>query len=117
MPSDKEKDIKQTQSKLPLEKIDPIALETLAKIQAYGAKKYADTEGMSWKHGEINTYIGALLRHLLAYQKGEDIDPESKFTHLQHAFFNAYILIWLEDKENKEFDDFIDYLNDMLDEL
>ena len=117
MPSDKEKDIKQTQSKLPLEKIDPIALETLAKIQAYGANKYKDTGGMSWKYGNVDTYIGALLRHLLAYQKGEDIDPESKFTHLQHAFFNAYILIWLEEKENKEFNDFIDYLNDMSDEL
>ena len=96
MSSDKEKDIKQYESKLPLEKIDPIALETLGKLQQYGANKYKDTGGMSWKYGKADTYIGALLRHLIAHQKGEIIDPESNLTHIEHLFFNAYILLWLE---------------------
>ena len=101
MNSDKEKDIKQLEGKLPLEKIDPIALLTLGKLQQYGAKKYKDSEGMSWQHGKAETYIGALLRHLTAHQQGEIIDTESNFTHIEHLFFNAYILLWLENKKER----------------
>ena len=94
-----QKDIKQLRGKLPLEKIDPIALITLGKIQQYGAEKYKETAGMSWKHGEIETYIGALLRHLTSYQQGNIKDSESNFTHIEHLFFNAYVLLWLENKK------------------
>ena len=83
---------------MPLDMIEPIALKTLGEVLKYGLDKYGWENGTSYQHGEINTYIGALLRHLIAYQEGEIIDPESKISHLKHLFFNAYALIYLENK-------------------
>lgn len=98
------KDLKDTQEKLPLQNIDPIALKTLAKLQQYGAKKYKGSDGISWQHGEPSTYVGALLRHLTSWQEGEIVDPESGLTHLEHAFYNAYILLWLENYKKQQVD-------------
>jgi len=95
------KDIKQLDNKLPIEKIDPIAIKTLAKIQQYGSIKYPQSDGKSWQYGTMETYIGALYRHIIAWQEGDVIDKESGFSHIEHAFFNAYILLWLE-KKTKE---------------
>jgi hypothetical protein len=49
----------------------------------YGAKKYAPRNwelGMDW-----GRMLAASLRHLFAWARGEDYDPESKLHHLAHA--------------------------------
>lgn len=62
--------------------LDAEALEGLAKVLGFGAKKYAAN---NWRAGlEYNRLIGAAFRHLLAIQKGEDIDPESGLPHVDH---------------------------------
>lgn len=49
----------------------------------YGAKKYAPR---NWEKGiKFGRVFGALLRHLFAWWKGEDVDPESGLHHLDHA--------------------------------
>ncbi len=61
----------------------PEALEGTTKVLTFGAVKYADRnweKGMSW--GRV---FGACMRHLWAWWKGEDTDPESGLPHLDHA--------------------------------
>lgn len=93
------KDYKDITGKLPLQLVDPIALSTLGKVLQYGIEKYGEENKCSYQNGEIDTYIGAMLRHLVKYQEGELQDPESNLEHLEHMFFNAYAIIYLNCKK------------------
>jgi len=66
------------------------ALEDCAKVFDYGRRKYADwnwAKGMAW-----SIPLGSLLRHLAAWQRGEDIDTESGLPHLGHIHCNLVML-------------------------
>lgn len=82
-----------------------IPLETLygeARVWEHGAKKYARfnwQKGMNW-----SVPLGSLLRHLAAWQAGEDIDPESGENHLDHVACNIRMLRYYTDNY-KEGDD------------
>lgn len=70
------------QEKVRLELVDALAVEGLASVLTFGAKKYAAN---NWRNGlEYTRIIGALKRHLSAIEKGEDIDPESGLPHVDH---------------------------------
>lgn len=59
------------------------ALEDVARVLTFGAQKYAAhnwCRGMAW--GRL---IGAALRHIFAFARGEDTDAESGLPHLAHA--------------------------------
>ena len=65
-----------------LELVDPISIEGLAAVLTFGAQKYAAD---NWRNGlEYSRLIGAMKRHLSAFEKGEDIDPESGLPHIDH---------------------------------
>lgn len=75
--------VKHDQNKLPLDLLDPLALEGLAKVLAFGAKKYAAHNwrgGLSWTR-----LIAAMLRHTFAIMRGELNDPESGLPHIDHV--------------------------------
>jgi hypothetical protein len=62
--------------------LDPLALEGLAKVLTFGAQKYAPN---NWRNGfNYGRVIAAMYRHLMALQRGEDIDPESGLPHIDH---------------------------------
>lgn len=62
--------------------LDAQALEGLAKVLTFGAQKYAAN---NWRNGlEYSRLTAAMLRHLMAIQKGEDTDPESGLPHIDH---------------------------------
>jgi hypothetical protein len=62
--------------------LDANALEGLAKVLTFGAQKYAAN---NWRNGiEYSRLTAAILRHLMAIQRGEDIDPESGLPHVDH---------------------------------
>ena len=62
--------------------LDPVALEGLAQVLGFGAKKYAAN---NWRKGLVySRLIGAMLRHLFAIMRGEDVDPESGLPHIDH---------------------------------
>jgi len=75
----------------------PMALEAVASILTFGAKKYAAHSWQSVERGE-ERYLAALLRHLTAHAKGELNDPESGMPHLAHAACNAMFILELEQR-------------------
>lgn len=67
------------------------ALDELARVYAFGAKKYADDnwlKGYSWRLS-----LGALLRHVSRFACGEDRDPETGCLHLAHAAWHCLTLV------------------------
>ena len=62
--------------------LDFDALEGLAKVLTFGAKKYDEH---NWRNGiSYSRLTAAMLRHLAALQRGEDIDAESGLPHIDH---------------------------------
>lgn len=60
-----------------------IWVEGVSAVLAYGAKKYAAD---NWRKGmKRRRLIGAALRHLFRYARGESHDGESGLHHLLHA--------------------------------
>lgn len=71
--------------------IPPDPLWQLAEVYGMGAKKYEDynwLKGYSWRLS-----IGALLRHILQFIKGEYLDEESGLPHLAHAMWHCCTLM------------------------
>jgi len=68
-------------------------VEQVAEILTFGADKY---DANSWQKVDDaeSRYFSALLRHLIAYQQGEDLDQESGKLHLSHVATNALFLLW-----------------------
>jgi hypothetical protein len=75
--------VKYDQGKLPYHLLPPDAVEEVLKVLDYGAKKYRERNweaGMKWSR-----CFSALMRHMWAYWKGEDLDKETGISHLAHA--------------------------------
>lgn len=74
--------------------IDPYAIDQLARVLTFGAKKY---EAHNWRKGITKTrLIAAALRHTFAYLRGEDCDPETGLSHMAHAMCCCMFLLGLE---------------------
>ena len=71
------------------------ATELEIKVLTHGAKKYAP-ENWRYVPDAKNRYYAALLRHIIAWRKGEILDPESKLPHLAHAKCCLSFLLELE---------------------
>ena len=81
------KDGKQRWELLPL----PL-VEEVVKVYTFGAGKYAPNTWMKLENG-YERYKAAMLRHLVAYEKGEVNDPESGLHHLAHMAWNALAVL------------------------
>lgn len=68
------------------------ALEACSGALALGAKKYGERNWANASPGS-STYISAALRHIHAWQSGEDLDPESGLSHLGHAMAGLAIML------------------------
>jgi hypothetical protein len=73
------------------------AIAELADVYTYGAEKY---QRDSWRNvpGAVDRYYDALQRHLGAWTKGEERDPESGRRHLAHALWNVVAVLELTRK-------------------
>jgi len=70
--------------------VDSVALEELGRVADMGAIKYAPgnyLKGYAW-----SLAYNALYRHFLAWQRGEDRDPESGLLHTAHIAWQALAL-------------------------
>lgn len=70
-------------------------IEMVVKVFHFGAKKYGENR---WQNlpDAYNRYKGAMLRHLVAHEKGEVLDPESGLPHLAHMAWNALAILFVE---------------------
>jgi len=81
---------KHDQDKPMLNLLDAQALEGLAAVLTFGAKKYAAD---NWRGGISNSrLVASLLRHLFAIMRGEYTDPESNLPHIDHVGCNWMFL-------------------------
>lgn len=65
-------------------------LEGTVRVWMYGAQKYAAwnwAKGMAW-----TIPYACCLRHLFAWFRGEDNDPETGESHIDHAICNLMML-------------------------
>jgi hypothetical protein len=66
------------------------ALADCARVFDYGRAKYAE---WNWAKGQPwSVPFACLMRHMAAWQAGEDLDPESGLPHLGHAMANLVML-------------------------
>lgn len=83
-------------SLLPIESV-----EEIIKVLEFGQKKYA---AWNWANGEGFKYtrvFNSLVRHIFAWVRGEDNDPESGLSHLAHAGCNILFLLYYIKHKNK----------------
>ena len=70
----------------------------IAKIRAFGVKKYNDPD--NWKKVEIQRYRDAAFRHFMAYlDDPQGKDEESGLPHLWHLACNVAFLCEMEGAE------------------
>lgn len=94
--------LKFDQDKLPLHLLSTEAMNQTAAVLKFGAIKYAEhnwRKGFTWSRP-----LSAAMRHLTAFNDGEDKDPESGLSHLAHAACCIMFLLEFE-KTHKELDD------------
>jgi hypothetical protein len=75
--------IKYDQEKPNMALLPAAPLESVAAVLTFGAKKYA---AHNWRGGiAYSRLVAAALRHIFAFLRGENNDPESGLSHLSHA--------------------------------
>lgn len=78
-----------------LQLIPSLAIERIGEVFTYGARKYS---GWNWAKGiEYSRLYGALQRHMNAWYRGENKDPETGKSHLAHAGCCLMMLLELEE--------------------
>lgn len=82
----------QKDGKAPLEYLVYSVLEGDAHVHKGGADKYGVRNWLK-DHIRASTYEGAMLRHLKAWAEGEDVDPDSGWSHLYHVRACCAILL------------------------
>ena len=94
--------LKFDQDKLPLNLLSTEAMNQTAAVLKFGAQKYAEH---NWRAGFIwSRPLAAAMRHLTAFNAGEDKDPESGLSHLAHAACCIMFLLEFE-KTHQHLDD------------
>lgn len=84
------KALKYDDGKEPMDLVSWPAIAGLSKVLAFGAAKY---DRHNWQKGmEWGRLIGATLRHVFKFSSGEDLDPETGLSHIDHAMCNLMFL-------------------------
>lgn len=76
--------------KLEWHQLPMFALAGSVRVFMYGGKKYTKAnwcKGMPW-----SVVYDCAMRHLMAWQRGEELDSESGLPHLDHALTNLVFL-------------------------
>ena len=93
--------------KLPIHLITPEMIDALSNRLAFGAKKYAPR---NWEQGIVySRCFAAAMRHMWAWQGGEDFDPDPDAphaaSHLDAAFINIGFLVTFNKRGRADLDD------------
>ena len=80
-------ELKADAGKLEIRLVPTQIIRDISQVRMYGVSKYGDSE--SWKAVELERYINALLRHILAFWDDPyAVDAESGIEHYKHAECN-----------------------------
>lgn len=81
--------------------LPPGPLADIIAVLEFGAAKYGEND---WRNGcEWSRPFNACMRHLWAWWRGEENDPESNLPHLAHAACNLlFLLEWRKTKAGKD---------------
>jgi len=78
------------------------ALEQVVKIYTVGVGKYGER---NWEVGiKYSRIIGAIFRHFTAWCMGQNTDSETGLSHLAHATWGLFALMWYQ-QHKPEMDD------------
>ncbi len=87
---------KYDEGKAPMDLIPYESLEEIARVLAFGEKKY--TAG-NWTKGiEMRRLLSAALRHIGQFNSGVDLDEETQTLHIANAACNLIFAIWMYKK-------------------
>ena len=70
-------------------------MDAVSRAMGYGAKKYHRDNFKLFTKEDEKRFEAALLRHMIAYTSGEEFDPESGLSHLDHVGSTLNILLWI----------------------
>ena len=84
---------KEDEAKPRMDLVPPHAVLEIARCMTYGADKYGEDNYLRGGGLDPARLLAAGLRHINAYQRGEEIDPESGLAHLAHAAASLAMLI------------------------
>lgn len=96
--------MKYDNKKPPIALIPSEVIEDVSKVFGFGKNKYGynnwrkDAKKFGW-----DRHYSSIQRHLNAFWKGEDLDPESGLHHLLHAISQT-MMFYIITKEGKNMD-------------
>lgn len=95
--------VKHDQQKDPTELLPTLPLRNVSRVLGFGRGKYGAD---NWRNGiEYRRLYGATLRHLFAWNDGEDLDPETGLSHIDHALCELLFLSQFIHEGRGELDD------------
>lgn len=106
----KEKDFQKTdQEKCTYDLVPLDLMWEVDLVLKHGAKKYGVLNWQRKKGFKFSRCYNALLRHMFAWWRGQETDPETGLTHLSHAMCNLLFLMYhsrfnsaADDRPNEE---------------
>jgi len=98
--------MKHDNGKPPINLVPSEAIIAAANVFAFGANKYGEN---NWRQDlndfPMSRHYASIMRHMLAWNSGEDIDPESGLSHLHHAMTQLMILTVCQQEATADVDD------------
>lgn len=89
--------------KLRFDLVPPDALDELVRVYSVGAARYGDR---NWERGiSFGRIFAACMRHLWAFWRGQEKDPDDGIHHLAHAAWNCLTLLSYRLRGMATFDD------------
>ena len=73
-------------------------IEEIVRVYTVGATKYGDNNWQDLEDG-YRRYKAAMFRHLVKFEQGEEIDPETGCKHLAQVAWNAIAMLYFSVKD------------------
>jgi len=90
-------------NKNPMDLLPMLPLGHVSRVLGFGAVKYGPD---NWRDGlKYRRLLGATLRHVAAFSDGEDLDEETKLSHIDHAICELLFLSQFIHEGREELDD------------
>lgn len=92
-----EKSLRYNESKPRWGLVDYKSLVPMIQVLEYGCKKYSPD---NWKQGlDLREILESMQRHLAALMDGEEVDSESKISHMGHILCNGMFYNYHKNKQ------------------